>query len=120
MLQLVLCSSQEAEVHPPRGLALMLSKEAQRALISLESIISRIIETKFKGKRFKIKLNVIQSYVPIGDADEEIQELLSQKLQDCGATKEQRDEHPWETRMSRLKEPTQVMNRLQVNLGLDK
>ena len=37
-----------------------------------ETDTSRIIKTKFMIKRIRIKLDVIQYYVPTGDADEEI------------------------------------------------
>ena len=53
------------------GVGLMLSPEAQRALIGWEPVSSRIVTAKFSIKESKIKLNVIQCYAPTNDSDEE-------------------------------------------------
>ena len=71
----------EANAHHTEGVGIMLSMEAQKALISWEPISSRIITAQFKTKDRRIKLNVIQCYAPINDADEEVKEEFYSRLQ---------------------------------------
>lgn len=63
------------------GVGLMLSLEAQRALIGWEPVNSRIITAKFSTKNSKIKLNIIQCYAPTNDADDEKKDAFYQQLQ---------------------------------------
>ena len=52
-------------------MAVILSQEAQNALISWEAAGPKIIYASFKTKKEKTKLNIIQCYAPINDKDEE-------------------------------------------------
>ncbi|XP_071138657.1 craniofacial development protein 2-like [Mytilus edulis] len=52
------------------GVAMMMSKEANRALISWEPISSRIITATFRTKHKRIRANFIQCYAPTNNADE--------------------------------------------------
>ena len=63
------------------GVALMLTREAQRALIGWEPVSSRIITAKFATKKSNINLNVIQCYAPTNDAEEEKKDAFYQQLQ---------------------------------------
>ena len=63
------------------GVGLMLSPEAQRALIGWDPVSPRIITAKFATKKSKIKLQVIQCYAPTNDADEEKKDEFYQQLQ---------------------------------------
>ena len=72
--------SEEGAIHS-EGVGLMMSPEAQRALIGWEPVNSRIITAKFATKKKKIKLNVIQCYAPTNDAEEEKKEDFYQHLQ---------------------------------------
>ncbi|KAJ3614823.1 hypothetical protein NHX12_018393 [Muraenolepis orangiensis] len=62
------------------GVAFMLSKEAQRALISWEPINSRIITAKFQTTHKKINLQVIQCYAPTNDTDDETKDQFYNQL----------------------------------------
>ncbi|CAH2282673.1 Hypothetical predicted protein [Pelobates cultripes] len=59
----------------------MLSKQAQRALIGWEAHGPRIITASFRIKQKKVKLNVIQSYTPTNDSDEEDNDEFYNRLQ---------------------------------------
>ncbi|VDO87011.1 unnamed protein product [Schistosoma margrebowiei] len=50
-----------------QGVALMLSKQAQNALIGWESHGPRIIKASFKTKKEGITMNIIQCYAPTKD-----------------------------------------------------
>ncbi|CAH1268867.1 Hypp4012 [Branchiostoma lanceolatum] len=63
------------------GVALMLAREAQRALIGWEPVNPRIITAKFATKKSNINLRVIQCYAPTNDAEEEKKEEFHQQLQ---------------------------------------
>ena len=63
------------------GVAMMLTPEAQRALIGWEPVSSRIITAKFTTKKKDIKLNVIQCYAPTNDSEEEKKDDFYQQLQ---------------------------------------
>ena len=53
---------EEEDVLRTEGVALMLTKEAQQALISWEAVSSRITTAKFRTKNTNIK--VVQYYAP--------------------------------------------------------
>ncbi|VDO65001.1 unnamed protein product [Schistosoma margrebowiei] len=54
-----------------QGVALMLSKQAQNALIGWESHGPRTIKATFKTKKEGISMKVIQCYVPTKDCNED-------------------------------------------------
>ncbi|KAJ3589791.1 hypothetical protein NHX12_010632 [Muraenolepis orangiensis] len=62
------------------GVAFMLSKETQRALISWEPINSRIITAKFQTTHKKINLQVLQCYAPTNDTDDETKDQFYNQL----------------------------------------
>ena len=62
---------QEDNAPHTEGVALMLSRSAQSALIGWEAHGPRIITISFRTKKKKIKMNVIQCYAPTNDSDEE-------------------------------------------------
>ncbi|VDP49443.1 unnamed protein product [Schistosoma margrebowiei] len=63
--ELLLYSGHEEENVPhTQGVALMLSKQAQNALIGWESHGPRIIKASFKTKKEGITMNIIQCYAP--------------------------------------------------------
>ena len=72
--------SEEGAPHT-EGVGLMLTTEAQRALIGWEPVSSRIIAAKFATKKKNIKLNVIQCYAPTNDTEDEKKEDFYQHLQ---------------------------------------
>ena len=64
------------------GVAIIISKEAQRTLIGWEPVIARIIMAKFKTSHKCIALNIIQCNAPTNDADEEVKEEFYQILEE--------------------------------------
>ncbi|VDO95103.1 unnamed protein product [Schistosoma curassoni] len=69
--ELLLYSGYEEEnVSISQGVALMLSKQAQNALIGLESHGPRITKAFLKTRREGIKIDVIQRYEPTNDYNE--------------------------------------------------
>ena len=80
--QTVLYSGHEDEGAPhTEGVAIMLAKETQRALISWEAVSSRIITAKFATKKKNIDINIIQCYAPTNDAEDEKKEEFYDQLQ---------------------------------------
>ncbi|VDP43501.1 unnamed protein product [Schistosoma curassoni] len=66
--ELLLYSGNEEESAPhTQGVALMLSKQAQNALIGWESHGQRIIKASLKTKKEVISMNIIQCYAPTND-----------------------------------------------------
>lgn len=53
-----------------QGVALMLSRTAQKALIGWEAHGPRIITASFRTKQKKINLHIIQCYALTNDSDE--------------------------------------------------
>ena len=68
----------EKEPHQVR-VALMLSREAQRALINWEPINSRIIRARFHTTQKRFNLQIIQCYAPT-DTDEELKDHFYKQL----------------------------------------
>ncbi|VDP64751.1 unnamed protein product [Schistosoma mattheei] len=69
---LLLYSGHEEESAPHiQGVALMLSKQAQNALIGWESHEPRIIKASFKTKNEGISMNIIHCYAPTNDYNED-------------------------------------------------
>ncbi|CAH2246331.1 Hypothetical predicted protein [Pelobates cultripes] len=69
----------------------MLSKQAQRALIGWEAHGPKIITASLRTKQKKVKLNVIQSYAPTNDFDEEHKDEFYSRLQKIVETFQTRD-----------------------------
>ncbi|VDP08607.1 unnamed protein product [Schistosoma margrebowiei] len=81
-IKLLLYSGHEEENAPhTEGVALMLSKQAQNALIGWESHGPRIIKASFKTKKEGIKMNIIQCYEPTNDPDEDPKDQVYNRLQ---------------------------------------
>ncbi|VDP00503.1 unnamed protein product [Schistosoma curassoni] len=73
--ELLLYSGHEEENVPHKqGVALALSKQAQKALIGWESHRPRIIKASFETKKEGITMNVIQCYAPVKDYNEDVKD----------------------------------------------
>ncbi|CAI2732551.1 unnamed protein product [Schistosoma spindalis] len=80
--ELLLYSGHEQENAPhTQGVALMLSKQAQNALIGWESHGPRIIKASFKTKKEGITMNVIQCYAPTNEYNEDAKDQFYDRLQ---------------------------------------
>ncbi|VDP30100.1 unnamed protein product [Schistosoma curassoni] len=80
--ELLLYSGCEEENAPhAQGVALMLSKQAQNALIGWESHGLRIIKASSKIKKYGISMNVIQCHAPTNDYNEDVKDQLYNRLQ---------------------------------------
>ncbi|VDP47982.1 unnamed protein product [Schistosoma curassoni] len=86
--ELLLYSGHEEENAPhTQGIALMLSKQAQNALIGWESHEPRIIKASFKTKKEGISMNIIQCYAPINDYNENFKDQFYDRLQSIDTDK---------------------------------
>ena len=80
--KLLLYSGHEEEnTAHTEGIAIMLSRTAQKALIGWEAHGSRIIAASFTTKKKNIKMNVIQCYVPTNDHDDKDKDQFYNRLQ---------------------------------------
>ncbi len=70
------------QAHHTEGVALMLTRDAQKSLIGWEPVSSRIITAKFNTKHKRIALNIIQCYAPTNDAEESVKEEFYQRLEE--------------------------------------
>ena len=79
--ELLLYSGHE-DVDSPHtlGVALMLSKAAQKALIGQATHGPRIIAASFKTKVRRISMNVIQWYAPTNDGEDEVKDPFYHRL----------------------------------------
>lgn len=78
----MLYSGHEDEGAPhTEGVAIMLAKEAQRALINRQAVSLRIITARFATKKNNIGINIIQCYAPTNDAEDEKKEEFYDQLQ---------------------------------------
>ena len=80
----------ENEIHS-EGVAFMLSKTAQKALLKWEPVNSRIITATFNTSNKRLKVKMIQCYAPTNDADQDKKERFYEQLQSVMNHRSERD-----------------------------
>ena len=103
---IIYSSHMEENGQHSEGVAIMLSKEAQKTLIGWEPISARIIMAKFKTTNKRISLNIIQCYAPTNGAEDNIKEEFYQLLEET-------------TRKCSSKDITILMGDLNAKVGSD-
>ncbi|VDP55756.1 unnamed protein product [Schistosoma curassoni] len=80
--EMLLYTGHEEENTPhTQGVALMLFKVARNALVGWKSHGSRIIKASFKTKKEGITMNIIQSYAPTKNSNDDIKDQFYERLQ---------------------------------------
>ncbi|VDP26735.1 unnamed protein product [Schistosoma curassoni] len=74
-------SHEKENAQHTHAVALMLSKEAQNALIGCESDVSRIVEASLKRKKEGITMNVIEFYTPTNNSNDDVENQFYERLQ---------------------------------------
>ena len=80
--ELILYSGHEEEgADHTEGVGLMLSSDAQQALIGWEALGPRFITATFKTKHKKIRMNVVMAYAPTNNSSEDVKTHFYDQLQ---------------------------------------